>query len=691
MSGKGRKKRSKGQNGDTLTAAQRKRNKKKCGRKKNRNRIDEEEEDDGLHGVSSTMDKIIKDAANTTSRSQFTVKLEDVSLDYDGKPLIVESTVTLAFGHRYGLVGPNGSGKSTFMRALGKRQIGKLPPDINMLYVEQEVTGDPVKNAVEMVVEADTERLELLSERDALEEKKKADGDLDTEDQDRLTEVHQILHSIGAHSAEFRARAILTGLQFEPRMQSCPTTELSGGWRMRIALARSLFCRPHILLLDEPSNHLDLHACLWLEGYLRKWKKTLLVVSHDVDMLNYICTDIIELDMHLKKLFQYRGNYEAFRYLKTQRMEKYKVDYKKQQKELNALQKLKEEVNKTGGKKRAGGAKKNDKKQRGGRGDAGGATAQRAKNLKQKEAALAKKDILPPPPKPYSVKFSFDNPGPLPHPVLQVKDVSFAYDYDPQKPDEAAYLFENINIGVDLDSRVAVVGKNGVGKSTLMKLLTKDLDPNVGEVLHAAKLKIATYSQHFEEGLPLDISAAQLLVDKHKLSMGEARRQLGRFGISGAIQMNDIRTLSGGQKARVNFCLIAMEQPDILFLDEPTNHLDIESIEALAEGLRNFKGGVLLITHNQHLISASCDRIWLIEGDCDVEVFDGEFKDYQDKLLDSLVFYGSEDEDETTDGDKKRSEVESMTIAELKIELKKKGLKVKGNKKALVERLLEAS
>eukprot|EP01088_Endostelium_zonatum_P014424 TRINITY_DN3179_c0_g1_i1.p1 TRINITY_DN3179_c0_g1~~TRINITY_DN3179_c0_g1_i1.p1 ORF type:complete len:751 (+),score=276.32 TRINITY_DN3179_c0_g1_i1:132-2384(+) len=587
----------------------------------------------------ATMKSIMADATRAGVKgsvtSQFTVKLDNINLEFSGKHLLEDTSMTLAFGHRYGLVGPNGSGKSTLMRALGRREIGGIPKNIQVLYVEQEVEGAPDKSALDMVVEADTERLELLKTQKELEAKRievEAKDEYDEDLQEEITETHKRLHDIGAHSAEHRARVILTGLQFTERMQTCPTQELSGGWRMRIALARSLFCRPHLLLLDEPSNHLDLYACFWLEGFLSKWKKTLLVVSHDVDMLNAICTDIIQLDPAQKKLVQFRGNYDNYLAAADLRRAEYNKAYKKQCDMENEIKRLKNQTQ-TSQKPKAGKKGKENNNQ----GRTSGAGSQ-ARAIAKKIEDWEKAPKLPPPAKDYNVKFGWDDPESLPHPVLQVRGVSFTY------PGETRQIFKNLELGVDLDLRVAVVGRNGVGKSTLMKIVLGELVPTAGEVIHANKLKIAYFSQHFVDTLPLDISAVDYLRKTFKLDEKEARKYLGRFGITKEQQVNLLSTLSGGQKSRVMFCNLALQNPHIMFLDEPTNHLDIESIEALAEGLRNFKGGVFLITHNQRLIAASCDRVWIVEGNQTVTVWKDEFKEYQKAVMQTLEFDDSDEE-----------------------------------------------
>eukprot|EP01087_Luapelamoeba_hula_P019020 TRINITY_DN6241_c0_g1_i1.p1 TRINITY_DN6241_c0_g1~~TRINITY_DN6241_c0_g1_i1.p1 ORF type:complete len:701 (+),score=184.17 TRINITY_DN6241_c0_g1_i1:83-2185(+) len=603
--------------------------------------------------------ELMAEATSSGSGWEFTIKQDDFSLSFVGKSLLEHASITLAFGRRYGLVGINGSGKSTLLRAIATQEILKIPKDVSVLHVEQEVEGDD-RTALRFVIEADTERTELFNEQQELEAYFKAlkEEEASAEDYDeskeeeaakkreRLNDVYKKLSAIGAHNAESRANAILTGLQFTEKMKTSPTRELSGGWRMRLSLARALFCRPHLLLLDEPTNHLDLYACIWFEAFLAKWKKTLVIVSHDIDLLNNVCTDIIHVNHHHKTLEHYRGNYDHFVQVRKEKRRKYEKDYENQQKEIKRLRKAAEQKQQVGPKQGRAGERK-EKQGTGGRDK---------KNAAQKNAKTAKEQLegivlLAPPERDYKVRFEFSEPGSLPHPVLQVKDASFSY-APPPSADPAApvpkmrIIFDKINLGIDLDSRVALVGPNGAGKSTLLGMLTGKLEATVGEIIISRKLKMAKFDQHTTEQLDafLDKSPVEYLQSLFSdMKVDECRKHLGKYGITGKTQINELRTLSGGQKSRVVFAKLALEKPHILMLDEPTNNLDIESIEALCKGLSRFKGGVVLVTHDQNLIAQGCNRIWCIDGDTTVKEFDGDFHQYQKRLVEKLDFSDLED------------------------------------------------
>ncbi len=299
--------------------------------------------DGGVVSKTARMKKIMAEAQSKGDGSEFVIKIPEFSLSFAGLTLLENTTLTLAFGRRYGFIGANGLGKSTLLRHISQRLLPGIPKNIQILHVEQEVDAS-TKTPLESVIEADEERTKLLEEQKQLEDEKKAEEDMlakgeeveyKPERDERLIEVYKRLAEIGAHTAKARAYAILTGLQFTEEMIAGPTSDLSGGWRMRIALARALFCRPHLLLLDEPTNHLDLHACVWLDDFLSKWKKTLLIVSHDVDLLNNVCTDIIWISR--QKLHQYRGNYQAYERIAEEQHRQHVKAYEKQQKIIKQM------------------------------------------------------------------------------------------------------------------------------------------------------------------------------------------------------------------------------------------------------------------------------------------------------------------------------------------------------------------
>ncbi|KAL1226836.1 ATP-binding cassette sub-family F member [Trichinella spiralis] len=510
------------------------------------------------------------------------IKVDNFSIAAQGKELFTNASLTIAAGRRYGLVGPNGMGKTTLLKHIANRKLD-IPSNIDILYCEQEIEVDE-KSAIDVVILADVKRKKLLDEERQLMEKV-SDGDLSVNE--RLQEVCDELRAIGADAAEPRARRILAGLGFNAEMQSRPSNQFSGGWRMRISLARALFLEPTLLLLDEPTNHLDLNAVIWLDNYLQNWKKTLLVVSHDQSFLDSICTDIIHLDQ--QKLYYYKGNYSQFKKMFGQKRKELEKEYEKQQKQLRDL-KISGKSNKQALEKVAKGKQAKQKKDN---------KIDDFYNEENKMNLIQR-------PKDYVVKFRFPDPPALNPPILGAHDVSFGF---PGRP----MLFENVNFGIDLSSRIAIVGPNGVGKSTFLKLLLGDLEPTRGEIRKNHRLRIGRFDQHSSEHLNNDESPVEYL------------RRLFNLNTN----------LSGGQKSRVALAELSLSAPDVLILDEPTNNLDIESIDALADAINEFQGGVLMVTHDERLIRETDCQLWIVEDQNICEI-DGDFDDYRKELLESL-------------------------------------------------------
>ncbi|NP_001168328.2 ABC transporter F family member 4 [Zea mays] len=547
------------------------------------------------------------------------VVLENFSVSARGKELLKGASLRISHGRRYGLVGPNGMGKSTLLKLLAWRQV-PVPRNIDVLLVEQEIIGDD-RSALEAVVAADEELTALRAEQARLEVSNDAD------DNERLLEVYEKLNLRDSDAARARASKILAGLGFDQAMQARSTKSFSGGWRMRISLARALFMQPTLLLLDEPTNHLDLRAVLWLEEYLcSQWKKTLIVVSHDRDFLNTVCNEIIHL--HDKSLHVYRGNFDDF-----------ESGYEQKRKEMNRKFEVYEKQMKAA--RKSGSKAAQDKV----KGQALSKAAKEAAKNKGKGKSAADDDddqkhvAVPQKWRDYSVEFHFPEPTELTPPLLQLIEVGFSY---PGRPD---FKLSGVDVGIDMGTRVAIVGPNGAGKSTILNLLAGDLTPTEGEVRRSQKLRIGRYSQHFVDLLTMEENAVQYLLrlhpDQEGMSKAEAvRAKLGKFGLPGHNHLTPIVKLSGGQKARVVFTSISMSQPHILLLDEPTNHLDMQSIDALADALDEFTGGVVLVSHDSRLISRVCDdeqrsEIWVVE-DGSVDKYDGTFEDYKDELMEEI-------------------------------------------------------
>ncbi|EAT47793.1 AAEL001101-PA [Aedes aegypti] len=533
------------------------------------------------------------------------IKIENFTISAKGNDLFVNANLLIAQGRRYGLVGPNGHGKTTLLRHIANR-VFAIPPSIDVLLCEQEVVADEM-SAVDTVLKADVKRTALLKQCKELEEQVEA-GKIELQDQ--LQEVYNELKAIGADSAEPRARRILAGLGFSRAMQNRATKDFSGGWRMRVSLARALFIEPTLLMLDEPTNHLDLNAVIWLDNYLQTWKKTLLIVSHDQSFLDNVCNEVIHLDN--KKLYYYKGNYSMFKKMHVQKRREMIKEYEKQEKRIK-------ELKAHGQSKKA--AEKKQKENLTRKQEKGKSKAQKTEEDEGPVELLSK-------PKDYIVKFNFPDPPPLQPPILGLHNVNF--NFPGQKP-----LFISVDFGIDMSSRVAIVGPNGVGKSTFLKLLVGDLQPCTGEVKHNHRLRIGRFDQHSGEHLTAEESPAEYLQRLFNLPYEKARKALGTFGLASHAHTIKMKDLSGGQKARVALAELCNNAPDVLILDEPTNNLDIESIDALAEAINEYKGGVIIVSHDERLIRETECALYVIEDQTINEV-DGDFDDYRKEVLDSL-------------------------------------------------------
>ncbi|CAI5747263.1 unnamed protein product [Peronospora destructor] len=587
---------------------------------KERKRIKEEQErqerEDEYHRAANPMDG----AQFSVSQQAFTedsnwenatdIHIENFSINAHNKLLYDNASLHINAGGKYGLVGPNGQGKTTILKMIALGEL-KIPPKIDCLYVEQEVVADDTR-AVDAVLKADAERWALLEEEKHLlaELETKQDSALD----DRLNEVYNQLSHMNASAAEARARRILFGLGFDSAMQEKVTKDFSGGWRMRISLAKALYVEPTLLMLDEPTNHLDLNAVIWLDDYLQKWKKTLLVVSHDADFLNSVCTEVLHLEN--KKIVHYKGNYDMFREMEKQKRKQTEKAWEKQQKQLRNL--------KASGKSSKKATEIVKKKRE------PGARASKKKALTPDDAAdaSAPMDLLERP-KEYIVQFGFPETTVVTPPILEVREASFRYGDGP-------YLFKNTDFGIDTTSRVCIVGPNGVGKSTLLKMITGEVTVKEGEVRRNPRVRLGIYNQHFVDKLPMGETPVEYLRRLFQdQSYQQVRNLLGKVGLEGHAHEIKNRLLSGGQKARVVIAELVLMRPHILILDEPTNNLDIESIDALCDAIREYEGGVVIVTHDARLIESTECVLWVC-GDQDVVVYDGTFEDYKQSILDDL-------------------------------------------------------
>uniref|UniRef100_R4FQH0 ATP-binding cassette sub-family F member 3 n=1 Tax=Rhodnius prolixus TaxID=13249 RepID=R4FQH0_RHOPR len=540
-----------------------------------------------------TSKKEFKMEAKGVNRGQ-DIRIENFDVSFGDRVLLQAADLVLAFGRRYGLVGRNGLGKTTLLRMISSAQL-RIPSHISVLHVEQEVVGDE-KTALESVLECDVTRQTLL-DRDREINALLASGQKDINEAQLSTELSEIYAALGAMEADkapARAGVILAGLGFTTEMQARATKTFSGGWRMRLALARALFSRPDLLLLDEPTNMLDMKAIIWLENYLQNWPTTLLVVSHDRHFLDTVPTDIIHL--HSATLDPYRGNYTRFYTVKCERL-------RNRTREIEAQEQHRAHVKEFIDRFRY--------------------NANRASSVQSKIKMLEKLPELKPIEKEVEVVLRFPEVDPLSPPILQLKEVSFGY--SPEK-----MVLQNIEVGATLDSRICIVGDNGAGKTTLLKLILGILSPTSGTRVVHRNLRFAYFSQHHVDQLQMNCSAVELLQQEFPgKPMEEYRRQLGSFGVSGDLALQVVASLSGGQKSRVAFAKMCMSNPNFLILDEPTNHLDIETIEALGRAINKYTGGVILVSHDERLIRMVCRELWVC-GASTVKSLEGGFDQYRE-------------------------------------------------------------
>ncbi|KAK9691166.1 hypothetical protein RND81_09G180400 [Saponaria officinalis] len=502
------------------------------------------------------------------------IRIESLSVTFHGHDLIVDSLLELNYGRRYGLLGLNGCGKSTLLTAIGLREL-PIPEHMDIYHLTREIEASDM-SALDAVICCDEERMKLEKEAEALAAQDDGGGD-------RLDRIYERLDALDTSTAEKRAAEILNGLGFNKEMQAKKTRDFSGGWRMRIALARSLFMNPTILLLDEPTNHLDLEACVWLEETLKNFNRILVVVSHSQDFLNGVCTNIIH--MQSKSLKLYTGNFDQYLQTRSELEENQMKQYKWEQ---DQIANMKEYIARFGH-----------------------GSAKLARQAQSKEKTLAKMErggLTEKVARDSVLVFRFTDVGKLPPPVLQFVEVSFGY-----TPENI--LYRNLDFGVDLDSRIALVGPNGAGKSTLLKLMTGELAPTEGTVRRHNHLRIAQYHQHLAEKLDMNMSALQYMMREYPGTEEEKMRAaIGKFGLSGKPQVMPMKNLSDGQRSRVIFAWLAYRQPQMLLLDEPTNHLDIETIDSLAEALNEWDGGMVLVSHDFRLINQVAHEIWVCEN-----------------------------------------------------------------------------
>lgn len=513
-----------------------------------------------------------------------------------GTQLLSDATLRFPVGRRFGLVGRNGIGKTTLLKRIAQYQVPGFPIHLKILHVKQEVRGTDA-TVLQMVLDSDVELKLLREQRDRLE-RLDSEGLTDIKDVGgaahaslegmSLEDIYARLEQVEASTAEARAAEILNGLLFAPEMQRMPTKQLSGGWRMRVALACSLFVAPDILMLDEPTNHLDFPAVLWLEKYLQSYSKTVLVVSHDRQFLNGVTTDIVLFEK--KQLKYYKGNFDSF--CKT-REEAFLADTRAYENQQMVIKELEDYIYTYHHEKH------------------GASRSAKVKQVAMKEKALERIERIPDPSlqlETSKVKLSFPDPGKLRKPCLiQLDEVSFGY--DPEKR-----LLEKVSGQIEMGGRVGMLGGNGVGKTTLIKVILGENEQQAGKVWRNSGMRVTIFTQHHTDQLDLYATPIEHVRKCfEKAEEPEVRAHLGKFGIIDELQLLQIGNLSGGQKSRVAFAVATWQCPHLLVLDEPTNHLDLETIEALIEGVKGFPGAVLLVSHDRHFLRGVAEEYWALK------------------------------------------------------------------------------
>ncbi len=541
------------------------------------------------------------------------ITLKNVTLRRGVKVLLDSTSVTLNPGEKVGLVGRNGAGKSSLFALLN----GTLHEDGGEYYIPTQWRMGQVaqdmpeteQSATDFVVEGDTVLLAAQQEVTAAEA---------TEDYDRMAHAYMALQDAGAHDAAARAQALILGLGFKTTELGNPVNSFSGGWRMRLQLARALMCPSDLLLLDEPTNHLDLDALVWLEAWLKKYEGTMVVISHDREFLDAVTNVTLHIDAG--KLVRYGGNYSKFEDMRAEQLELQQTAYAKQQDKIAHLQKFIARFK---------------------------AKASKAKQAQSRVKALDRMEKIAPLLSEAEFTFEFKEPANLPNPMLSMSGVSFGYPPPEDAPEDTPHtvIVRNVSKSVLAGQRIGILGANGQGKSTLVKTVARDLQAIGGEITEGKGLNIGYFAQQELDVLrPADTPLEHMIRLVREMTAagkiaGQATREqdlrsfLGTFNFSGDMVKQAVGSMSGGEKARLVLCMIVWQRPNLLLMDEPTNHLDLATREALSMALNEFEGTVMLVSHDRALLRAVCDEFWMVSRG-GVEPFDGDLDDYQRYLLD---------------------------------------------------------
>ncbi|WP_345875133.1 ABC transporter ATP-binding protein [Shewanella algae] len=521
------------------------------------------------------------------------ITISDAQLIRGTKTLLDEASLTIYPGHKVGLVGANGTGKSSLLALiLGQLHLDKgeisVPSQWRIATVAQETPALEV-SALEYVLDGDREFRELETQL------AKAEAE---DNGHRIAELHGKLDAVGGYSIRARAGTLLAGLGFTEAQQSHPVKSFSGGWRMRLNLAQALLCRSELLLLDEPTNHLDLDTMYWLEGWIKSYQGTLVLISHDRDFIDAIVDEIVHVEH--QKLNFYKGNYSAFEHTRAERMAQQQVAYERQQRERAHMQSFVDRFR---------------------------YKASKAKQAQSRLKALERMTELMPSKADSPFYMEFREPDALPNPLVKMEDVSVGYG------DKA--ILNKVHLNLVPGARIGLLGRNGAGKSTLIKLLSEQLSPMRGLYEPNPGLNIGYFAQHQIEFLQLDDTPLQHL---QRLAPNareqELRDFLGGFGFQGDMALAQVRPFSGGEKARLVLALLVWQRPNLLLLDEPTNHLDLEMRHALTVALQGFEGAMVIVSHDRHLLRLTCNDYYLVDGG-EVRMFDGDLDDYHQWLLDA--------------------------------------------------------